>query len=837
MSEADNLLATLSVDYSDEAYIFVNDDRSIVAPDELKHIAVEHDHNIETVIIDCPRYWDGHDFSKMTPYVNYMRPDGYKDSYRAKNLRVSDEDDTRIFFNWTISANVTQIKGNISFLVYIEDPDANPCWHSRLNQQMIIDEGLTCKQQIEMAPDSIEEVLARTTASYIAEAKAEIEGKTALALASIPEDYTTVNNMAQEALREKSNVIKMEAEGEVITVNDSADNALLSLKIYGKTTQVNTTGAQLFDKDTAVIGMLEKDGSIAVDAAYVTSDYIPITPNTAYYQTDKETIRSKYYDASKKPLSSAWDMMQTTAGTFTTAANAYYFRVTVRCTYVDSYMLNLGSKAVPYEPYSGGAASPSPDWPQELVSIGDRVEMIAGYWNTIEQFVYGSGHITTPNFIPCTAGDVIAVTVENGFDTVSSRCFNDESVYIAPSVSAVGNTVTWTIPSGATRFYPIFVKEGLTPSNAGKVTLTVNGNHAVGLTLRGKNLWNVTNPTLGNTSTYSLTKTGVSFTRGSVTGGTYVCCNVPINKGQTVTFSAIGDNYSPSLVLYEDKIYGKRLASGTGTLTYTAETNIPSAVFALVVNSTDGDCEFSNIQVEYGATVTAYEHPRPVQSFGIRMDIALPGIPVTSGGNYTDSDGQQWICDEIDFERGVYVQRIGFIQFNGDENWAYYTSGDGVNQFYTIVNNCYTNNASVNALSPQLKGIRVNDRSYNYGTVYTAFQNPYDYVCINAKDYTSQSEFKSYLSTSPVDVMYRLKTPIETPLTDAELASFKMVRSNYPDTTVLNDSGAHMSIKYAGDTKTYVDNNSLSNGTLVDTTTGKAYRLAVTNGQLTLVAV
>ena len=39
----------------------------------------------------------------------------------------------------------------------------------------------------------------------------------------------------------------------------------------------------------------------------------------------------------------------------------------------------------------------------------------------------------------------------------------------------------------------------------------------------------------------------------------------------------------------------------------------------------------------------------------------LPGIPVTSGGNYTDANGQQWICDEVDFERGVYVQRVGVI--------------------------------------------------------------------------------------------------------------------------------------------------------------------------------
>ena len=127
MSQADNLLDTLSVDYTDEPYITVNDDRTITVPDELKHIAVQGDHNIETVTIDCPRYWDEYDFSTMKVYINYMRPDGYKDSYRTKNLRVAEDDDTRILFDWTISGNVTAIKGNLSFLVYIESSKANPC--------------------------------------------------------------------------------------------------------------------------------------------------------------------------------------------------------------------------------------------------------------------------------------------------------------------------------------------------------------------------------------------------------------------------------------------------------------------------------------------------------------------------------------------------------------------------------------------------------------------------------------------------------------------------------------------------------------------------------------
>ena len=48
----------------------------------------------------------------------------------------------------------------------------------------------------------------------------------------------------------------------------------------------------------------------------------------------------------------------------------------------------------------------------------------------------------------------------------------------------------------------------------------------------------------------------------------------------------------------------------------------------------------------------------------------LPGIPVDSGGNYTDEEGQQWICDEVDFGRGKYVQRvkkISNVTFNASD--------------------------------------------------------------------------------------------------------------------------------------------------------------------------
>ena len=46
------------------------------------------------------------------------------------------------------------------------------------------------------------------------------------------------------------------------------------------------------------------------------------------------------------------------------------------------------------------------------------------------------------------------------------------------------------------------------------------------------------------------------------------------------------------------------------------------------------------------------------QTIALQTPNGLPGIPVTSGGNYTDPSGQQWVCDEVDLERGVRVQRV-----------------------------------------------------------------------------------------------------------------------------------------------------------------------------------
>lgn len=156
MSQAEALLNSISegevavrtVDPVTEPHIVVGADRVITVPDALRRIAVQFDHDVETVTFDCPRYWDGLDMSQMRIYINYRRPDKYKDAYLAKNVVPDENDPSIMHFEWTISRNVTEKDGILSFLVCIkkadeEDNEVNH-WNSELNNQMYVSEGMEC---------------------------------------------------------------------------------------------------------------------------------------------------------------------------------------------------------------------------------------------------------------------------------------------------------------------------------------------------------------------------------------------------------------------------------------------------------------------------------------------------------------------------------------------------------------------------------------------------------------------------------------------------------------------------------------------------------------------
>lgn len=160
MSKADELLNSLSEDDislqlanpETEPHIVIDEDRFITVPKELQRIAVQYDHDVETVTFDCPRYWDGLDMSELRIYINYMRKDRYVACYKATDITVDDADSNIMHFNWTISRNVSEVKGELKFLVCIKkgDEDGNEVnhWNSELNAEMYISEGLEVEPSI-----------------------------------------------------------------------------------------------------------------------------------------------------------------------------------------------------------------------------------------------------------------------------------------------------------------------------------------------------------------------------------------------------------------------------------------------------------------------------------------------------------------------------------------------------------------------------------------------------------------------------------------------------------------------------------------------------------------
>lgn len=230
-----------------------------------------------------------------------------------------------------------------------------------------------------------------------------------------------------------------------------------------------------------------------------------------------------------------------------------------------------------------------------------------------------------------------------------------------------------------------------------------------------------------------------------------------------------------------------------------------------------------NLRADYGTTYNhdvcvsliplhgAYEATAGNQT--VTIPRTLRGIPVASGGNYTDENGQQWIADEIDFERGVYVQRVkSFVltELNGEtwRTWGVNYSKEGITGFYhyftdDVLFDFVIGNIGVYG-STTWGGLNVGigaSANSKYLTV-SVYNNVLDDISTNEKAIES---FMNFISETSAEILAAI-TPIETPLSNVEITAFRALHTNKPNTTILNDSGAYMAAEYVADTKTYIDN-------------------------------
>lgn len=206
-------------------------------------------------------------------------------------------------------------------------------------------------------------------------------------------------------------------------------------------------------------------------------------------------------------------------------------------------------------------------------------------------------------------------------------------------------------------------------------------------------------------------------------------------------------------------------------------------------------------------TYTPYVEP---QSLTLATPNGLPGVPVSKDGNYTDENGQQYICDEVDLGREKYVQRVKDFIFNDKTNFSIDTSAKHENSILVDIKIEDASNRSTLSGNPllcdKLKACRedifVTDEvscGYTSGANFLRVRLP-----ISAG--TTNEGVKNYLTDKSFKILYILATPIERDLTPEELAAYSSLHTNCPTTVITNDAGAHMEVSYVADTGTYIRN-------------------------------
>lgn len=211
---------------------------------------------------------------------------------------------------------------------------------------------------------------------------------------------------------------EISASGNPAIMSDTLkNNPMNEMKVFGWSKQETTTGAQLWDEDNAMSGYILADGT--VQNANKTNnemigDYQKVSGNNitlSYSVTVPETITSQSlwfaiscYDSEKNFLKRKDFQRNSATGlqkgntTIELVENTEYIRISWR-KYADGVLMaSEGTEALPYEPYTGGQPSPSPDYPQQIVSAGSdgKIEVNVRGKNLVDVYGYSANDIPSP---------------------------------------------------------------------------------------------------------------------------------------------------------------------------------------------------------------------------------------------------------------------------------------------------------------------------------------------------------------------------------------------------------------------------------------------------------
>lgn len=485
MSSSDSMLfsmlATSNETVSEDEYIVIDpENRTMTIPESQLLFGVYQDNDVERKRFKCPRYIGDNDIDLSACYIfiNYVSARGRPGQTLASDVTFDEE---FVTFDWWISSNVmdankdTDIRFAIQVKKQNEDGEEVHVFSTKpyTGQSFAtVEPGYVIAEEY---ADIILDLLAKIDAiedkANTAADNAVIssnEAATSAAAASLSE--INAKAYAEQALGTvdyEHNRIGFEtsSESNINILNSPHEEPFIrSMTVYGNTGQLTSTGAQLARFNdvenythngitwSCSNGIVECDGAatgVAPSHAAGISFDAPVVAGN--YFVSGGTDSARVYVSVEKDGASTYYSNETFALDGTEQAVTMYVQVSEGITANKQTvypMLNSGTEAIPWEPYTGGVPGPNPEYPQSIVNVfedGVLNETISG-----KNLLYlPESKTVTSNGITVTYDSATQIVTVNGILTNAAYAsYSIKSGPICPMIEGAKYTLSAKYISG-----------------------------------------------------------------------------------------------------------------------------------------------------------------------------------------------------------------------------------------------------------------------------------------------------------------------------------------------------------------------------------------------------
>lgn len=598
-----------------------------------------------------------------------------------------------------------------------------------------------------------------------------------------------------------------EVNGSGVTINDSANVTLKDVKLIGDTKQNTTTGKNLLDKNSINYGKAWNNTSNTSLATI----HIPCEPNTNYTLSSDITLRTTWLEKTSAEATSfivnRGNITPSLPVTYTTTATSNIITLQFEKSNISAndlenitLMLEKGSSATTYEPYTGGTPSPNPSYPQEIKSVKgdcdisitgknlfDKNTMIVNAFINAYTGEYGYSEAFTTIYIKCKPNTTYTFSQSATSNRYVVGYTTDNNVYYPKYLTNIEYTNHTFTTNADTKYVLIMVSktnEDSTPISTILDSIQVEeGSSATAyepyigksypINLPVENLLQTNfEETTGNGVTKTLNEDGSITLDGHTTAGhrfnvTDNAITFKAGVTYTVSTNVISGTYTPyssstnwaCLIHVKDNVELNIRDIDNNKMTFTPSADVtetPYLWFGFNNTTTETDAVFSDfkftIQIEEGNVANAYT------PYGVTP------IELNAIGNYKDyiykDNGKFYLHKAI----GIYV-------FDGEETMNLQNSNKRV--YIPYNSNNYPEPLHTTSIS-QLFGLFSNKLSERTaGQTWGGVQGiSYDYssnnnVCnfdIAINGITTLEGYRSAIKG--IIVKYILQTPTDTEITE-----------------------------------------------------------------------